>query len=237
MRPCGTPDSRESLSPLLRRRRLEGDVRGSEGLLGAGDARLHRRDRLERHSSDLIGGEPCDHAKGQRDLGGSAQHRVARCEDQAQEIIVDRLDVGSLGGLVDGELGGEEPFPVVQTRTPAPPVDRAALGDEREPDAGVPGNPGVGPLFKSFDEGFLRQILRRAEVAGHFGEGGHDARALDAPDGVDGTADIIAHQDVPRTRQLDSALLLLLLLLLAAPFLLLLDVLVVGVVREVGLIG
>src|SRR5690606_19281004 len=110
------------------------------------------------------------------------QRRVARREHQSQHVVVDRLPL-VLAGLV--EVAGERPVPLVEAFAAPPGVDRAALGHGREPGARIARNALLRPRLKRLDDRFLRQFFGEADVAGHPGQRGDHAGALDPPDRLD----------------------------------------------------
>jgi len=65
------------------------------------------------------------------------------------------------------------------------------FGGGHEPSAGIVGDSGLRPAFKSGDECVLSEVFGEADVADDAGEGGDEAGGLDAPDGVDGAMDVL----------------------------------------------
>ena len=123
------------------------------------------------------------------------EHRVAGGEDQAQEVVVER--VGGLRGEVGRvrlaaqlhvapQLLGLAPVHVGAPQA----VDRAVLGGGHEPGARVVRDARLRPLLQRRHERLLREVLGEADVAHEAGEARDEPGGLDPPDGVDRALDV-----------------------------------------------
>ena len=189
---------------ILPRRHLERGLRRGERLLGAHDPLLHGRGRHEEGAGDLLGAETADHAQRERHTGLTRQHGVTGDEHEPQHVVVDRVRIPRrrIEGVVllPREIVRDHREPVVVALSAPPAVDRAALGDRRQPRGGVRGDAILRPLRERFQERILGEVLREPEVAGVAGQGRDDARRLDAPHRGDGAL----HRGARRRRGIGS---------------------------------
>jgi hypothetical protein len=103
-------------------------------------------------------------------------------EDEAKHVVVDRIPliIGCLGQIVR-----ESAVPLIKPLTAAPCVNRSALGNRCEPCSTVVRHAVLRPGLEGLDDRFLGHVLGEAGITGHLGERRDNARALDAPDGLD----------------------------------------------------
>ena len=140
---------------------------------------------------DLLGGQAADHTQRQRDLPLARQHRVGRDEDQPQHVVIDAVGIPA-GVDVDlgFQLAGQRGVPIVEAVLAAPLVDGLALGDRRQPGAGVARHARLRPLRQRVDERLLRQVFGEADIADRPGQRRDDLGGLHPPHRVDGLAQI-----------------------------------------------
>src|SRR5699024_11272125 len=113
---------------------------------------------------------------------------------------------------------------------PTPAVARAAIGDGGEPRARLARPPALAPLPERRPQGLTRTVLGRRHVPGHPGQRGDHRGTLDPPDGVEAGGEIVHRGPSVEGSGSGGAELF-------APALFLLDVLVVGELLEIGLVG
>src|SRR6185437_10522868 len=103
-------------------------------------------------------------------------------------VVLDLLrhDRGRVVVLLLLEVAGERGVALVETLPAAPAVDRAALGDGRQPGAGIARDAGLRPLLQRRHERVLGELLCQADVARPAGEPGDELAGLDAPHRLDG---------------------------------------------------
>ena len=141
------------------------------------------------------GRQPASSRKRKRHPRLHRQHRVTGGEDQAQQVVAER--VGDLGGEVGRvrlaaqlqvapELLGLAPVHVGAAHA----VDRAVLGRGHQPGAGVVGDAGLRPLLERRDQRLLREVLGEADVAHEAREARDQPRGLDPPDRIDRALDV-----------------------------------------------
>ena len=165
-------------------------MRLGEGPLRTDDPLRDRRDGNEEGACDLLGGQTSEQAQRERDACIGREDRVARREDEAEEVVADVVvdcgDVVGHGLLLFCDLGGEFCEFGFEAGVAAEVVDGSVFRGGHEPCAGVVGDAGGGPLFEGGDERVLGEVFGAGDVAGEAGEAGDDAGGLDPPDGFDG---------------------------------------------------
>src|SRR5439155_23265333 len=101
--------------------------------------------------------------------------------------VVERGVEIALGAFLPGaQLVPELHVLAVEQLAAAEQVDGATLCRRHQPGARVVRDPGFRPAFEGRDQGVLREVLRRADVAGQARERGDELGRLDAPHRVDG---------------------------------------------------
>ncbi len=175
-------------------RQLERRAGGGQGLLGPGDPLADRRLAGQEPARDLGGRQPADEAQRQRGPRLRGQRRVARQEDQAQDVVLDvvdlALEVGHVRLLSSG--GALELGDLAAQVVGAPEVvDAAALGGRHQPGARVLGHAGDRPLLERGDQRVLGEVRRELDVAGHPGEGADEAGRVGPPRRMDGLAVLV----------------------------------------------
>ena len=175
---------------------LERHPRRRERALGAHDPLRDGRLRDEIGARDLPRGQPAEQAQRERDPRLGREHRMAGGEDQAQEIVVERV-VG-----LRGEVGQRHASPRRSSSRASSCVLRSwtsarrrrsiarCLADGHEPGARVVRDARLGPLLERGDERLLREVLGEADVAHDPGEAADQPRRLDPPDGLDRAVDV-----------------------------------------------
>ena len=125
-------------------RHLEGDARLGEGALGADDALRDGRLRDEEGARDLAGRQPPEQAERERDARLGREHRVARDEDEAQEVVADVFVERGVevrhGSLLRLQLAPEFLVLALKHLPPAQQVEGAVLGRGHEPGARLVGD-------------------------------------------------------------------------------------------------
>jgi hypothetical protein len=118
---------------------------------------------------------------------------MASREHQAEEVVTGRVfeQLGRIRLLLYG-LGLARQFLVLLRLAPvaAEHVDRAALGDGREPCAGIVRDAVLGPLIQRAHQRVLRQVLGEPDIADHARQTRYQLGRFDPPDGVDGAGDV-----------------------------------------------
>ena len=99
----------EPVRELMGRRHLERDGVVGEASLGAHEPLRHRRLGDEEQTGHLGGRQAAQRAQRQRHPALDREHRVARREHQAQEIVADHLRIGVVPAVEGGEatVGGQ----------------------------------------------------------------------------------------------------------------------------------
>src|ERR671923_1430121 len=98
-------------------RHAERNARGPDALLRAADALGHGRLGNEEGAGDLRSGETTDGPKGQRDLRGGGERRMATQEEEGQGVVVVRRPLVSGPGR-DGPPPRRRPCNAVLTASP-----------------------------------------------------------------------------------------------------------------------
>ena len=187
---------REPGRQLLAARHLERHLGLGERPLGAHDPLRQRRLRHEEGAGDLLGGEPAEQAKGERDPRLGREHRMAGDEDEAEEVVADvivdarRRDRAREASCCDFQLVAELPFLAFVHRATAQLIDRAVLRGGHQPGARLVGHTRLRPTLQRRDQGVLRQVLGHSHVAHEPGEAGDEPRRLDSPDRLDGAVGV-----------------------------------------------
>ena len=112
---------------------LERDPGLGERPLGADDALRDGRLRHQEGPGNLIGREPSHQPQCERDAGVGRKHRMARDEDQSEQIVIDVIGVRRL----DRWHVSQRPTDFCQLASvgllTAHEIDRTALGNGHEP--------------------------------------------------------------------------------------------------------
>ena len=87
--------------------------------------------------------------------------------------------------LASVEIVSHRAIALVEPCAPTPAVDCPSFGNSGEPGARVLRHARLWPLSQRVDQSLLCEVFGEADVSGHLGECRDDARAFDAPDGVD----------------------------------------------------
>ncbi len=181
---------RQTVGQLGRLGDLEGDTRLGERALGPYDPLRDGRLPDQERPRDLLGLQPPEQPQREGDPRLGGEHRVARGEHQAQQVV---LDVAVQGGVQVG-LGALSLGPQLvaqlfdlafQPLFAADEVDGAALADGHEPGARIVWDAGLGPLLQRGDQSVLRELLGEADVSHDACETGDHPGRLDPPDRVD----------------------------------------------------
>jgi hypothetical protein len=182
---------RQSRCELGRERDLEGDACLGEGPLRSDDPLGDGRPRDEERTRDLMGREPSEQAKRQRDARLGRENGMAGYENEAQQIVADivvesRIEIRSTHLKLRLDLTTELLVRALEPLASAEEIDRAMLRSCHEPRAGIARNARLGPSLQRGDEGVLGQLLGQADVTHHAHEAGDEFRCLDPPDCLDG---------------------------------------------------
>ena len=144
---------RQPHGELVPARHLERDAFLRECLLCSDDALRDGRLGHEERACDLVSGQTSEESQRERDARLRRQHRVARGEDQPQQVIADVIvecgvEIGRRGVLRDLQLVAELLMLALEERTSAQLVDRPVLRRGHEPRAWIAGNARLGPLLR-----------------------------------------------------------------------------------------
>ncbi len=164
----------------------------------------------EKRARDFVGREPAEQAQRERRARFGRQYRVARHQDQPQQVVahlvVHRgLEVGRLRACAERgiDLDGLV-FPLGHA-VPADAVDRAVLCRGHEPGARIVGNACLGPPLERGDERLLCEVFGQPDIAHDAHEAADEPGRLDPPDSLDRRArGCLAHRR-PRRRLIPSA--------------------------------
>ena len=164
-------------------------MRFGEGPLRPDDPLGDARDRDEKPTCDLLGGQTAEDAKGERDTRLFRENGVARHEDEAEEIVpnvlVDRR-VQVLATLIPLGIASEL-FVLALERLAAPDhVGRAMLRGNHQPGARLLGHARHRPLLECGNEGVLCELLSGPDVADAASQPGDEPGRLDPPNRFDG---------------------------------------------------
>ena len=158
-------ETRHSLGPT---RDLEADVRFGEGPLRPDDALGDARNRDEESSRDLLSRQTAQDAKGERDTCFFREDRMARHEDEAEEIVpevlVDRC-VQVHASLFPLDIASELFILALERLATPDQVGRVMLRGRHEPGARSLWHARRGPLLERGNEGVLCELLSRPDVA------------------------------------------------------------------------
>ena len=195
----------EAVGELVALGDLEGHARLRQCALRAHDPLRDRRLRDQVGAGDLPGRQAGEQAQGERDPRVGREHGVAGREDEAQEIVVERivdlgLEIGVLDLAVDLDLAPQFPRLSLVDLGSAQAIDRPVLGRAHEPGARVVRDARLRPLLESGNERLLRQVLGDTDVAHDPRQAGDQTRRLDPPNGIDRTVDI-ARRHADRRRR------------------------------------
>lgn len=132
----------EAVGQLVAFGDLEGHPRRRERALRAHDPLRDRRLRDQVCAGDLPGRQAGEQAQGERDPRVGRQQRMAGREDEAQEIVIERivdlrLKIRALDLAADLDLQAELPCLSLVHLGSAQAVDRPVLGRAHEPGARI----------------------------------------------------------------------------------------------------
>ena len=171
-------------------RHFVGDLLVGQRALGADDALLDGGLGGQKRARDLFGREAGQQLQRQRHARLGRQHRVARREDQPQQVIAHiviqrRVEIRRGVLLARLHLVADLLVLVIDQLVAAEVIDAAALGDRHQPRAGIARDAFGRPLLERRDQRILREIFGEADVARHARQRGDQLRRLDLPDRVD----------------------------------------------------
>jgi len=131
-------DRCQARDPFLPARKLKPDVCFGEGPLGADYALGDRRDRDQERPRDLLGRQAAEDAKGESDPRVLREDRMARHEDEAEEVVADflfdrRIQVDTFMRALD--RASDLFLLALERLAPADQVDRPMLGRSHQPGA------------------------------------------------------------------------------------------------------
>ena len=182
---------RQTLGQLVATRDLKRHARLAERALRAHDALRDRPLGDEKRPRDLRRRQAAQQTQRQRDARLPGQHRMARHEDQTQDIVLNVLDprdqVGLIELLEDFQLAPDQLTLALERDLPAQCIDAPALGGGHQPCARPVRDARLRPLLERGDERVLGQILGHRHVAHDPSQPGYQPGRLDPPDGVDRT--------------------------------------------------
>ncbi len=197
--------------PLGRLGHLERHLLPGQGLLGPDDALGDRRLGHEVGPGDLDRRQAAEQAQGERHPGRHVQHRMARGEHEAEQVVIDvvgdgAVEVGVDRLRVDGQVATDVAVPVAQALVPAVLVDGPSLGHGHQPAPGIARNPRHRPLLQRGDDCVLGQLLGQAHIARVVGQPGDEPGRLDADHRLGGGVRLCGRHDghptiVPRYQQ------------------------------------
>ncbi len=193
---------------LVPTRRLKGNVRLGERLLGAGDPLAQRLFRDEKRTRDLRRGEAADQAQRERDASFHRKHGMARGEDETQHVIIDHLIQRVLQRvseplLLPLQLAGNLFMLWDEHAAATQRIDRAPFRRRHQPCAGIVRDAFLGPDFEGGHERILRQLLGDADIVSDARNRGDEACGLDLPHGLNGLR-YIAHRAARESGELRS---------------------------------
>ena len=180
----GGEHRREPVGQLVGRWHLVGDGLVGQPALGPHQPLRHRCFRDQEESSDLGRRQTAERPQREGHAALDRQRRVARGEDQPEEVVADDLRVGIVPPIQGGEAPVGGALLVVSLGVPAEPVDRLVPGDRGDPGAGLVGDPGPRPLLERDHERILHRVLGAIEVAEDAGEGGESRRRFGTERGL-----------------------------------------------------
>ena len=170
-------------------RRLIGEPRFRQCLLGADDALSDRRLRHQKRPGDLFRRQAADHPQGQRYARLARNQRMTGREDQAQHFVADiviergveiRHDL-----LVLLHLANDHLVFVVKHPAAAQVIERPTFSRCHQPRAGALGDARFRPSLQRRNQCFLSEILGQRHIAQQSRQAGDQPRLLDPPDGKD----------------------------------------------------
>src|SRR5438874_1207812 len=178
-------EARRALGPA---RHLEPDVCLGEGPLRPDDALRDARDRHEEPPCDLLSRQTAEDAKGEGDTCVPRKDRMARHEDEAEEVVPDvlidrRVRVYAL--LSPFDIAPHLFVLALERLAAADRVDRAMLRRRHQPGARLLRHTRGGPLLERGNESVLRELLGRTDVADETSQPGDEPGRLDPPDRFD----------------------------------------------------
>src|SRR2546427_1593448 len=176
---------------------LEPHVRFSEGPFRPDDALGDARNRDEEGPRDLLSRQAAEDAKSERDTCVFGEDRMARHEDEAEEIVpeflVDRR-VQVLAYLIPLDNASELSVLALERLAASDQVGRAMLRGRHQPGARSLWHAGSGPLLERGNEGVLCELLSRPDIADEASQPGDEPGRLDPPDRVDGAMRVGGHR-------------------------------------------
>ncbi len=155
---------RQPPGELAAARHLERDLRVGQGPLGAHDALGNCWLGDEECPRDLVGGQPAEQPKCQRDARLGCEHRMAGDEDQAQQIVADvlvdrRVEVAVTRFLLGLEVASDFLLLALESRFAAQHIDRPMLRRAHEPRPRIARHARFWPLLERRHQRVLGQLL------------------------------------------------------------------------------
>ena len=144
----------------------------------------------EKRARNLVGRQPAEQPQRQRRARLCRQDRMARGEDEPQQIVADifvhrRFELARDLVLTLFELVSQLLVFAIEQLAATEVIDRTMFGGGHQPGAGIPRNSGFGPLLQRGHERVVRQIFGKADVAHDSRKACDDLRRFDAPDRID----------------------------------------------------
>ncbi len=146
-----------------------------EGPLRADDALGDARDGDDEPARDLLGRETTEHPKGERDACVRRQDRMARHEDEAEEIVADVFvdrGVQVVRIPIPPEVASQLAVLAFERLAAADEIDRAMLRGRHQPRSRLLRHAGDGPLLQGGDQGVLRQLFGCPDIPDETGQPG-----------------------------------------------------------------
>ncbi len=139
---------------------------------------------------DLVRRQTADNAQRERGAGVGRKYGVAGCEDEAQELIAKIVVHGCfdrLGRIVMRavKLPRDLLMLALAHLVATDRVDCAAFGGCHQPGAGIGRNAGSRPFGERDDQGVLRQLLCKVDIADDPGEARDEPRPFNAENRFD----------------------------------------------------
>src|SRR5262249_34847783 len=153
------------------------------------DALGDRRLGDEEGPRDLVGRQAAEQAEGEGDAGLGGEYRVARREDESQEVVADVVVEGRVEirryPLLGLPLATDFLVLALDQLLSAKEINCPMLGGGQEPGARIVRDARLGPLLEGGDQGILREVFGQAYVAHDPRQAGDESRCLDPPDRID----------------------------------------------------
>src|SRR6202041_2347489 len=171
-------------------RDFERHVLISECSLGADNALGNGRLPRKESARDFVGRQAAEQAKRESHAGLGGKNRVARYENEAQQVVANII-VERGFEIRHGHLLLRLKFPTqlrvleFEALVASPEIDGTILRGSHKPGAWIIRNSGLRPLLEGSDESVLSEFLGEANVAHNPRESRDNSGRLDSPDGVD----------------------------------------------------